>query len=351
MSATFRKYIPFSKVDEAKREVWGIVTAEVPDKDGEVCDYDTTKPYYKAWNDEFSKATDGKSIGNLRRMHQLDAIGKGVGIDFNDPNREISMGFKVTDDRSWNDVQEGVLTGFSHGGSYVKTWQEDGRRYYTAEISEVSLVDNPCLGVAHFAFIRADGEVEMRKIRSEAVTAVDATGEALKALQAELAAIKADLEKGKNSMDLEKAKSAMGHLNKAMEHHGKMGDHMQECMKCMGEGGTEKAAGTGTAAAAGTSLTMADVQKAITDSMNAAFQGFAKAITPAAAGGVQQTQLVTKSQDALGSGVKKQTVNDIQDDASDVKPLKTVGAMARAAATIEAGTPPANVLAIVGGRH
>src|SRR5271154_258822 len=37
--AAYRKGIFFSKVDEAKREVWGIVTAQLPDKDDEVCDY------------------------------------------------------------------------------------------------------------------------------------------------------------------------------------------------------------------------------------------------------------------------------------------------------------------------
>ena len=150
----------------------GIVTAEVPDKSGEVCDYASTKPQYKAWSDEFAKATDGKSQGNLRRMHQLDVIGKCIDVQFDDGNKEITCGFKVTDDRSWKDVEEGVLTGFSHGGGYVKTWQENGFRKYTASISEVSLVDNPCLGVAHFALVRADGAVEMRKIRSAAEPAV-----------------------------------------------------------------------------------------------------------------------------------------------------------------------------------
>lgn len=162
---TFQKFVPFAKVDAAKQEVWGVVTAEVPDKDGEICDYASTKPYYKTWSEEFVKSTDGKSCGNLRYMHQLKAVGKGIGIEFRDDDKEIWMGFKVTDDPTWKDVEEGVLTGFSQGGRYVKG--PDSSKRYTANPHEVSVVDNPALGVAHFAYIKSDGSVEMRKVRSE----------------------------------------------------------------------------------------------------------------------------------------------------------------------------------------
>ena len=162
---TFKKFIPFAKVDAVKREVWGIVTAEVADKSGETCDYESTVPYYKTWSEEFSKATDGKSVGNLRYMHQMRVIGKGVGIEFRDTDKEIWMGFKVTEDAAWKDVEDSVLTGFSQGGKYIDG--PDVNKRYTASPSEVSLVDNPALGVCHFAFIRSDGAVEMRKVRSE----------------------------------------------------------------------------------------------------------------------------------------------------------------------------------------
>lgn len=184
----FKKFIPFSKVDAVKREVYGIVTAEVVDKDGEVCDYDSTVPHYKAWNEEFAKATDGKSIGNLREMHGLSAVGKGVSVEFRDSDKEIWMGFKVVDDTAWQKVEEGVYTGFSQGGDYVRKWKENGKEFYTAKPSEVSLVDNPCLGVAHFAYVKADGQVEMRKIRAavpepkkenESITKIKAIGDKL----------------------------------------------------------------------------------------------------------------------------------------------------------------------------
>lgn len=179
MNRQFKKFIPFAKVDAAKREVWGIVTAEVPDKDNEVCDYAGTKPYYEAVISEMSKATDGKNCFPLREMHQLSAVGKGIGFEFRDTSKEIFMGFKVVDDEAWKKVEEGVYTGFSHGGVVVGDLVPDpvykDCMRYVANPSEVSVVDNPCLGVAHFAYVKADGAVELRKIRSEAPKPADKT--------------------------------------------------------------------------------------------------------------------------------------------------------------------------------
>lgn len=167
LTPKFRKFIPFVKVDAARREVWGIVTAEVPDKDDEVCDYAKSKPYYKAVIEEMSKATNGVNFFPLREMHQLSAAGKCIGFDFKDADREIVMGFKVVDDDAWKKVDEGVYTGFSQGGRKVGEQTPDpvykGCMRYTADPSEVSLVDNPCLGVAHFAYVNKVGQVEMRK--------------------------------------------------------------------------------------------------------------------------------------------------------------------------------------------
>jgi hypothetical protein len=160
-------FIPFSKVDVVKREVSGIVTAEQPDKDLEVCDYEKSKPYYKAVIQEIGKATDGKNFFPLRYMHQLDAVGKCIGFNFNDSDKEIEMTFKVVDEEAWKKVDERVLTGFSQGGRKVGDQVPDpvhkGCMRYVANPSEISLVDNPCLASAHFAYVKADGQVEMRK--------------------------------------------------------------------------------------------------------------------------------------------------------------------------------------------
>jgi len=167
MRSAFSKFIPFAKVDAQKREVWGIVTAELPDKDDEVCDYEGSKPYYQAVIDEMSKATGGQNLFPLREMHGLSAAGKCVGVEFRDPEREIFMGFKVVDDDAWQKVDENVYTGFSHGGSVVGKMTPDptfdGCLRYVANPSEVSLVDNPCLAAAHFAYVNKTGQVELRK--------------------------------------------------------------------------------------------------------------------------------------------------------------------------------------------
>ncbi|MDE2468048.1 MAG: hypothetical protein KGL35_04735, partial [Bradyrhizobium sp.] len=63
-------------------------------------------------------------------------------------------------------VEQGVYTGFSQGGRYVKRWKDpenDTLMRYTAEPLEVSLVDSPCLPDATFSVIKADGSTELRK--------------------------------------------------------------------------------------------------------------------------------------------------------------------------------------------
>src|SRR6266478_2427212 len=119
------KFLPFTKVNAAKREVSGIVTAELPDKDLEVCDYEKSKPYYKAVIEEIGKATDGKNFFPLRTMHQLNAAGKCIGFHFDDADKEIEMTFKVVDDDAWKKVDERVYTGFSQGGRKVGDQVED----------------------------------------------------------------------------------------------------------------------------------------------------------------------------------------------------------------------------------
>lgn len=166
----FNKFMPLVKVEEQANGdlyVYGIVTAEVPDQEKEVCHYATTVPFYKAVNEEFEKATAAagieKSIMPLRSMHQLDAVGCGKDISFDDANKTIRMGFSVVDKAAAEKVRKGVFTGFSQGGQYVRKWERDGINFYTANPGEVSLVDSPCLQTAHFEYVKADGARELRK--------------------------------------------------------------------------------------------------------------------------------------------------------------------------------------------
>ena len=152
-------FIPISKVDVETRTVYGVATSEDPDRSGEIMDYASTKPYFESWSGEVSKATGGKSLGNVRAMHGKVAAGKLTAINFDDTAKKIEVAAKVVDDAEWEKVVEGVYTGFSQGGKYVKRWPDEstGLMRYTAEPHEISLVDLPCLPGATFQVIKASG--------------------------------------------------------------------------------------------------------------------------------------------------------------------------------------------------
>ena len=196
-------FVPITKIDAAQRLVYGVVTAEAPDVSGEVCDYASTKPLYQKWSQHFASATDGKSFGNLRAMHGHVAAGKLVEIAFNDDAKRIEICGKVVDDAEWQKVEEGVYTGFSQGGRYLKRWPDPDApdlTRYTAEPLEVSLVDHPCLPEATFAVIKADGSTELRKFKSVAASDTKSIAEALAKIGARHSKI--DKERIKQSHDL-----------------------------------------------------------------------------------------------------------------------------------------------------
>ena len=158
-------FAALTKVDEAKREVWGLATAEVVDKDGEIFDYASSKPYFEDWSAEISAATAGRSLGNVREMHRASAVGKLVDLEFDDENKTIAVGAKIVDDDAWVKCVEGVYTGFSIGGRYVNIWLDDAGEFlrFTAQPVEISVVDNPAVPNAYFTAIKSDGTSEVRK--------------------------------------------------------------------------------------------------------------------------------------------------------------------------------------------
>ena len=161
--------IPITKVDAARRLVYGVATAEVADRAGEVCDYASTKPLYERWSEAISTSSGGRSLGNLRAMHGAVAAGKVTALTFNDQAKQIEICAKVVDDAEWSKVEEGVYTGFSQGGSYARRWTDsDGATRYTADPHEISLVDLPCLAEARFEMVKSDGSHEWRRFRSQA---------------------------------------------------------------------------------------------------------------------------------------------------------------------------------------
>jgi hypothetical protein len=160
------------KVDQRSRTVYGRAVQEIPDKSGEMFDYDTSKPQFQAWSAEVSNDTDGASLGNVRSMHGNVCAGKLTDIQFDDHEKAIDVTAKIVDDNEWQKVQEGCYTGFSIGGRYIKRWPDviDGKAVtrYTAEPSEISLVDKPCVPTAKFFEIRKrDGSTSRIAFKSD----------------------------------------------------------------------------------------------------------------------------------------------------------------------------------------
>ena len=198
-------FLPLAKVDLDRRLVSGVATAETPDRAGEIFDYASSKPYFEQWSAEALAASGGKSFGAVRAMHGPVAAGKLTDIAFDDDAKRITVAAKIVDDDEWRKVQEGVYTGFSQGGRYVKRWPDadTGLTRYTAEPHEISLVDLPCVRDATFEVIK-NGVVEKRAFaarpeaaapgqETDAVTApidqtLDATDAALGAEKREFSA-------------------------------------------------------------------------------------------------------------------------------------------------------------------
>lgn len=166
MSKQHKIFIPIQKIDEERRLVYGIATAEAPDKQGEICDYETSKPFYEKWSADIEKASDGKSKGNLRVMHGSKVAGTIPQINFNDEDKQIEICAKVIDNDEWKMVLAGAYTGFSQGGSYEKKWKDGDYTRYTSNPCEISLVDNPCLSSATFEVLKSDGTKELRKFQN-----------------------------------------------------------------------------------------------------------------------------------------------------------------------------------------
>lgn len=168
MNDKLLKIVPLVKVDEATHTTWGIVTKQTADKDGETCHYETAKKAYQTWSNDFVKRTAAAgqdiSMGNIRMMHGLDIAGKAIKLEFHDDTKEVWLGTQPADDKVWKLIKGGFITGLSQGGKYEKRWDgPNGEKMYTPSISEVSYVDNPCLGEASFAYVKADGSMELIK--------------------------------------------------------------------------------------------------------------------------------------------------------------------------------------------
>lgn len=157
-----------TKVNEADRTVEGIIASEALDKSGEIFDYERSVPHFKAWSEGIAKATEGKSLGNVRVMHGNQVAGVTKALNFDDTAKQITVKAEIVDDNEWNKVKKGCYTGFSIGGKYGSKWEDPVAKAqrYEAIPNEYSLVDLPCNPQAQFTVIKADGSSELRKFET-----------------------------------------------------------------------------------------------------------------------------------------------------------------------------------------
>lgn len=158
-------FAPITKVDATQRLVYGVMAEESPDKSGEIFDYTSSKPHIREWSDDAAAKTAAAgqeiSYGNVRAQHNPQIVaGKLTDLKFDDAGKRVLIVAKITNDKEWENVEQGVYTGFSLGGKYVKRWPDGGNVRYTAKPNEVSIVDNQCAKGAKFTLIKADGTAE-----------------------------------------------------------------------------------------------------------------------------------------------------------------------------------------------
>lgn len=178
LDGRFNVFFRLTKVDANLRQVWGRATEEIPDKAREILDYKSSKPQFEKWSAEAKKRSDvpgiEPSLGNVREMHGETAAGKVIDIQFNDAEKAIDVGTYCADDGTWQKILKGVLTGFSIGGHYLRRWMDASNPKfvrYTADPVEISYVDVPAVPTATFAFIKADGGIEMKKVGEPVIDA------------------------------------------------------------------------------------------------------------------------------------------------------------------------------------
>jgi hypothetical protein len=156
-----------SKVDEEKRTVTGIGASEAVDFEGEIFDYDSSKPYVEAWSSAAVARSQGKSYGNIRAMHQPVAAGKlAEPIVFDDAGKLVILTAYISDDAEWKKCFDGTYTGFSICGPIIgDKWADAGspglKRYTCAPI-EFSVCDLPCNPEASFTAVKMGGVIEQR---------------------------------------------------------------------------------------------------------------------------------------------------------------------------------------------
>jgi hypothetical protein len=149
--------------------IQGCLAAEEVDDAGEVMDWETSIPHFKAWNRNFAEKTanaeGGVSVGNLRIMHQRIAAGKFVAMDYDEDAKQVLVTAKCTNEAEKKNVREGIYTAFSVGAKYMKKWYDSALKAvrWTAKPFEGSLVDIGAMPSANgFTYRTIEGKEETK---------------------------------------------------------------------------------------------------------------------------------------------------------------------------------------------
>ncbi len=126
-------YVPFAKIDEEQRMVYGLASSEAVDSDGEIIEFEAIK----------AALPDYMKFGNVREMHAMSAAGVVKEAEAQEDTKQLWIWVKVVDDQAWLKVKEGVYKGFSIGGVVTKRSTQDKKRITGLALYEISLVDRP----------------------------------------------------------------------------------------------------------------------------------------------------------------------------------------------------------------
>lgn len=134
-------FVPFSKVDKAKRVVWGVAQSEAVDCQDDLLTFESSLDAFSNWS------------GNIREQHDdTKAVGRAIEIIADKTARKIVVGARISigAEDTWQKVLDGTLTGYSIGGlilegvaKYDPDLQRDIRVVSKYELFELSLVDVP----------------------------------------------------------------------------------------------------------------------------------------------------------------------------------------------------------------
>lgn len=150
MFKDIKLYASITKVDPEKRMVYGYISSESLDSQGEVVSKEAIR---NAWEDYMKFA-------NVREMHQPSAVGKTKEYSHDDFGTYV--GVKVVDDTAWAKVKESVYMGFSIGGRVTKKLDNVIR---AMELNEISLVDRPANRDAIFSLVKRDDSGKLYNVK------------------------------------------------------------------------------------------------------------------------------------------------------------------------------------------